>query len=139
MACDSCSNSRTPPNKAAWLNHFHCLEEVTTRENVNMKDEDGCTPLHRAALKGNFELVQWLLDSNLPVEIDSNDYHGNTPLHKAIQYEKIVELLLEKGASPIAPDQDGNTVLNKAVFQGYLPSVKLLIRFASGKFVSLII
>ena len=44
----------------------------------NISDENGATPLHRAASKGNLEIVKLLLQFNC--RIDAMDRQGNTPL-----------------------------------------------------------
>ena len=45
---------------------------------VNLKDSDGWTPLHLAALYGHKEIVEYLVDK---AEINAKDQYDQTPLH----------------------------------------------------------
>ena len=56
--------------------------------------------LHNAILKGNYDLVQWLLDNASP-EINAKDYRGKTPLAVAVErkQEGIAKLLRDRGAA----------------------------------------
>ena len=63
------------------------------------------SPLHSAALQGDIEIVQVLLDCKLDVNAKLGD--GQTPLHFALRswapnYFETIRLLLEKGADPRA-------------------------------------
>ncbi len=56
--------------------------------------------LHNAILKGNSEIVQWLLDTAKP-DINAKNYQGKTPLRVAVERkdEKIAKLLASRGAT----------------------------------------
>lgn len=47
---------------------------------VNVQDEIGATPLHRAASKGNMRSMAHLLHSNM-CSVNTQDKQGNTPLY----------------------------------------------------------
>ncbi len=75
------------------------------QELVRLLFERGATSapslaLHNAILKGNYDLVHWLLDSASP-DINAKDYRGKTPLAVAVErkQEKIARLLLDRGAT----------------------------------------
>jgi uncharacterized protein len=55
--------------------------------------------LHNAILKGNYDLVQWLLDNASP-DINAKDYRGRTPLEVALERKQndIASLLRDRGA-----------------------------------------
>lgn len=56
--------------------------------------------LHNAILKGNHDIVQWLLDNTSP-DINAKDYRGKTPLSVAVERKEdsIAELLRNRGAA----------------------------------------
>ena len=60
---------------------------------VNVRDNDGDTPLHTAARKGHNQITELLLACS--ADANARDVHGNTPLDEAIrrQQREIVELL----------------------------------------------
>ena len=62
--------------------------------------DDGCTPLHLAALSGNEAMVELLVGRGVP--IDAPDRAGRTPLSMAISagHRQIVDLLQRRGARP---------------------------------------
>jgi len=66
-------------------------------ELVNVKDEQGMTPICKAAYYGNFELVKLLIDKGADINI--RDENGFTPLHfSGHGNKKVVELLIANGA-----------------------------------------
>lgn len=85
---------------------------------VNQKGKFGNTPLDTAAVRGNLEEVQALLeggaDPNIPCE------KGATPLHDAVGqgHIEVVRLLLKSGASPNIRSDFGGTPLEWATRRG---------------------
>lgn len=73
---------------------------------VNAK---GATPLHSAAMKGQTECAQLLIESG--ADIDAPDLLGNTPLHYASAWGKtsVVKLLIELDCQVGAKNNDGFT------------------------------
>jgi ankyrin repeat protein len=64
---------------------------------VNLPQNEGCTPLYMAASKGFVEIVRLLLQRD---EIDIHvEYEGWTVMRlvRVKKYEEIVELLMEAG------------------------------------------
>ena len=83
---------------------------------ANSKDEYGWTSLFHAISKGHLDVVRQLLDHGAHVNIQDNT-GGRTPLHVAFlrdkpQSNKIVSLLLERGANPNARDNAQQTPLH---------------------------
>lgn len=81
---------------------------------VNLKDNDGATPLHHAAAKGQLAVVKLLIDNKADVNAQKND--GVTPLHvaAALGYKDIVVALLDAKADACAVDKKGRTPLSIA-------------------------
>eukprot|EP00730_Choanoeca_flexa_P013679 TRINITY_DN5584_c0_g1_i1.p1 TRINITY_DN5584_c0_g1~~TRINITY_DN5584_c0_g1_i1.p1 ORF type:complete len:271 (+),score=59.86 TRINITY_DN5584_c0_g1_i1:56-868(+) len=87
------------------------------------------TPLHKAALKGLFEAVKILAERG--AQLDAEDEAGYTALQiSAFQgFDKIVGLLLSRGASVNHQDQngDGYTALQLASQEGHINVIDTLL------------
>ena len=79
------------------------------------KNDDGWTPLHKAAYEGYREIVELLIAKG--ADVNAKNKRGMTPLHLAAEYgrNQVVELLIAKGADVNAEDEDGETPLNRAI------------------------
>jgi ankyrin repeat protein len=91
------------------------IELLERKANIEVRNENGETPLHIASGAGyreNKELVTLLLKYN--ANIEALDNNNNTPLHIAsVQgYYKIVEELLNHGANVNAKNIKNNTPLH---------------------------
>jgi len=93
----------------------------------NIQDADGLTPLAIACQRGNFFAVDRLLHAD-GIDISICDNQGSTPLHEACEggSDKIVELLLQKGAQILEADRDGVLPLHVACREGHIAIVKQL-------------
>ncbi|KXX82674.1 Serine/threonine-protein phosphatase 6 regulatory ankyrin repeat subunit B [Madurella mycetomatis] len=105
---------------------------------IDVVDGLGNTPLLLATYKAHVDLVEELWEySNATLR----NHNGRTPLHLAVmaatsevsRREKIVELLLEKGADKEAKDNGGRTPLSLAAIKGYKPIVRLLLEKNADK------
>ena len=85
--------------------------------NANPKDDEGGTPLLRAVVDGRVEVVRVLLEHGADVDA--------TPLHKAMNDRRVevVHMLLEHGADINAEDNQGMTLLHRAVLDGGVDAV----------------
>ncbi|KAK0498607.1 ankyrin repeat-containing domain protein [Armillaria luteobubalina] len=81
---------------------------------LDWSNSQGKTALHIAALRGNEELVRMLCDLNADVDLPDNK--GNAPLHSASSWGHItvVQLLIERGCSYTARNNDGFTASDYA-------------------------
>jgi ankyrin repeat protein len=62
---------------------------------VDWSNSRGMTALHTAAMRGELEAAQILIENG--ADINAPDLHGNSPLHYALSYGKlpVVKLLVE--------------------------------------------
>ncbi|KAG6647704.1 hypothetical protein CIPAW_07G097200 [Carya illinoinensis] len=85
--------------RAARVDDIHGLKSCLAQgANVNGRDQNGWTPLHRAAFKGRIECVKVLL--NHGAHVDVVDDAGYTPLQFAVEagHVQVALLLVTRGA-----------------------------------------
>jgi len=88
---------------------------VENGADVNIRMYKGFTPLMVAIYKGHYDVIQYLLSKNALVNMP--DCRGETPLMWAVSTntsDKIIELLITKGADVNARDDKGESVVQKA-------------------------
>jgi ankyrin repeat protein len=86
---------------------------------VKVRNADGATPLHDAALGGHASIVGVLLEKG--AEINARDDSGETPLYQAAAWDRLetVDLLLRRGARAGIPNGEGRTPLQAAIANGH--------------------
>ena len=94
---------------------------------VNVKDDDGMTPLSIAVWLAHKEDVHFLLENG--ADVNAKDSDGRTPLTHATAngHAEITKFLIEKGADVNAEDSGGSTPLMYATGNGHSEIAKLLI------------
>ena len=80
---------------------------------VNARDKEGKTPLHKAARGGHEKVAMFLIQKG--ANVNARDKEGKTPLHKAEDI-KIVQLLIQQGANVNVRDQYGDAPLHQALW-----------------------
>ena len=103
-------------------------KELKNGVNINIKDpKEGSTPLMYASLKGNTELVKFLIANG--ANINAKSRKGSTALIIASvqKHKEVIKLLLRYGADINSKFNNGNTALSFASFLGNTKIVKLLI------------
>jgi len=114
---------RTADDDALSVAVTNCEDVVSE---LNRSGRDGRTPLHLAVASKNFSSAEFLLQSN-DVVANTQDNHGNTPLHYA-KHVSLVNLLLERGmANPNIPNERGFCAIHVAVQRRDVESVKCLL------------
>ncbi|XP_034690221.1 ankyrin repeat domain-containing protein 65-like [Vitis riparia] len=111
--------------RAARVDDVHgmksCLAEGAT---VNGRDQNGWTPLHRAAFKGRLESVKLLLSHG--AQVDLVDDAGYTPLHCAVEtgHVQVALCLIAHGARATVKSLKGVASFNFDCFKNH-PSLVL--------------
>lgn len=114
---------RTADDDALSVAVTNCEDVVSE---LNRSGRDGKTPLHLAISSNNFSSAEFLLQSN-DVVANTQDNHGNTPLHYA-KHASFIKLLLECGmANPNIPNERGFCAIHVAVQRRDVESVKCLL------------
>ncbi|TYJ56724.1 hypothetical protein B9479_002494 [Cryptococcus floricola] len=95
---------------------------------INVKDEDGRTPLQWAATTSSLSMLQLLLNYN--PDLEARDTMGWTALMiaSASGHIEIVKELLDAGAKVDSSNEKGQTSLHYAASKGNVPVGRLLIR-----------
>ena len=89
-------------------------KKIESGADVNIKDNDGNSPLILASSEGCIEIVKLLIDHGVGVDVKNNN--GDTSLYWAAEkgHSEIVKLLLEHGADVNAKNKDRSTPLHWA-------------------------
>ncbi|KAF7217854.1 ankyrin repeat domain-containing protein 49 isoform X1 [Nothobranchius furzeri] len=97
-------------NRLSTIHHSLAADPLL----VNCCDEDGYTPLHRAAYSGHVEVVCMLISSGS--QVDPRTIDGWTPLHSACRWSHVTvaSSLLQHGAELNAQTNGGLTPLHLA-------------------------
>jgi ankyrin repeat protein len=94
---------------------------------IEAKDHEGKTPLHIAAIKGNSELVSYLLEQRAP--IDAQDKEGKTPLRWAARegHVPVAKLLISSGCNLYIQDKQGKTAIQGAAAYAHFEIIDMLL------------
>ena len=84
-------------------------------DNLTLKNKDGRTPVHLAAIKGSDNLLGFMLRGSEEFEFEGDpnahlcaDSQGNTPIQMACKYNRLPSLKLLFGIDPIRSIKDTN-------------------------------
>jgi ankyrin repeat protein len=118
---------------AAWNMDCRLMKLLLLRRStLDVKDEDGHTPLYDATLRDVNDTVRMLVNAGADLNCETNS--GRTPLDTVVYWEKpvLVRLLLDKGARmelcPYRKD-DYRSLLNFALNLSSEEVVKVLLEF----------
>lgn len=121
----------TPLQKAVCQNNrnntLSVYELVFAGADTNVRDAEGCTPLHHA-VKNNKPLYVTILLGPDRTDINAQDHKGRTPLHWAVRRNNkwITEALLNRKANIHIKDHKGNTPSSLAQKHRHLEIAKLM-------------
>ena len=106
----------TPLMVAVFNGKLHAVKWFLEKgATVACEDKRGRNMLHFAAQSGDTDIIS-LIHTHLP-NIESKTADGETPLIIAVRHGKLqgVKCLLERGANPLAKDNDGQDSLQHAL------------------------
>ena len=88
---------------------FSYFQDAVAARNLNLRLDDGQTPLHLSSIMAHKAIAAYLLENNANTSVQ--DSSGATPLHEAIRYGnlEIAQMLLDAGANINAKDNLGKT------------------------------
>ncbi|KAL4402174.1 palmitoyltransferase Akr1 [Malassezia pachydermatis] len=96
---------------------------------VNLRDADGVTPLHWAAINAHVACCEWLLERGADVHCQGGQLQA-TPLHWAARrgHTQVLSLLLAHGADPLRLDGQGFHALHLATHSSMVMAVIFLLQ-----------
>lgn len=116
---------QTPLMIAARLDEIEILSQlIKANTDINAEDEKKWTSMSWAVANGHERAVELLLETPL-ANIDHRDARGRTPFSLAAErgFVQIMQLLIEKGADPHIPDNEGHTGLWWFLKERYVLSI----------------
>jgi len=112
---------------AARLGFLDTLQRfVDMGDDINVKADNGESPLHSACKSGQVATVQYLCEHGAILDLQDNN--SNTALLLAVSkgHLDVTRVLVEKGANLCAADASGSTALHIAAKGGHLNIVQYL-------------
>jgi ankyrin repeat protein len=100
---------------------------------VNLKDKKGQTALHKAVIRGNLDVVKFLIQQ-AKADTSIKDNSGRTPLHlvRGKHSENIIKLLLVRDRRPMnEADKFGYTPLNYSAISGDIKAVQCFLFYGA--------
>lgn len=150
------TNRRTLAQHAAYKGSLDTLKALHARgaKLEGTHDQQGLDVIHSAVKGYRYEVVEWLAEQGVDIDacakkdttpVRHTPYGPSsrfstprkTPLQMAVKSNtpRMVQLLMDKGASPDAPDHDGNTplmeVVQSTLTRGSRVSVNLLLAYGA--------
>ena len=111
---------RTALHLAAEKGHGNIIKRLIVSGSIDLdtRDHEGSTALHKAAVFGNEKIARFLVNAKVNVNILNND--GRTALYNSALCNRgaIAQFLIENGANVNLATPAGNTPLHKTAYSG---------------------
>ena len=118
---------------AVRQNNIEQVNKLLLTHNVDELDEDGNTPLYRAAQYGHLEIAEFLLEHN--ADVNAQNQSGASSLFPAVWYghTKMVQLLLENRADVHTKAHYNNSIsiLTRSALKNQHEIEDILIKYGS--------
>lgn len=115
-----------PLHEAVNLGDTEAVEQLLADGiNVDKRDGEGESALHRAAYHSRKDLVMILIGARADPNI--TDRKGKTPLRKAYDSQEVAQSLLSADADPNVADKNGNTALHRAAEDDFVDVAQALL------------
>ena len=90
------------------------------------RDDDGRTPLHFAARRGNIKLADYCLDTMPLSSADQVDNSGQSPFHCAVESKRtdIIQVFQRQGMDVHKKDRRGRSILHQAALHDNVDALK---------------
>lgn len=122
-------NNDTPLLEAALFNHLDIVKYLVEQGgDINTVNTWGWSLLHVSALRGNYEIVKYLIGKGIS-HVTSKDNQGDTPLHFAASkgHLDVVKYLIQQAKAPLdVKNHKGQTPLDMAKEGGFTELVQWL-------------
>lgn len=122
-------NQRTLLHWTALQGREHLVEHLLSfpETMIDEPDDTAATPLILATLKGNINIVTWLLDKG--ADVNHKNQQGHSPLQYACSkgFKDIVEYLLTHGADINIQDNRGDTSIHRLASLGRTEILSILL------------
>ncbi|KAI8850930.1 ankyrin repeat-containing domain protein [Chytridium lagenaria] len=109
----------TPLIAASAGGHLEAVEWLISKgSHVNVTDNEGKTALYLAIEQQHIPVAEYLLENSFSIAAcDVSDEDGITPLMLAVthEYENLIHMLLQKGASKTKRNNEGKTAVDFAI------------------------
>lgn len=107
------------------------LQQMMEEHDVNLRDEQGMTPLMWAAANGQRHATQLLLVAGADADLCGQDGQTAVMLAAAGGHQEVLSMLLAKGADVNAVSKSLDSALLYAVHQGHVRCVKMLLEWGA--------
>ncbi|KAF3911404.1 Ankyrin-1 [Dactylellina cionopaga] len=122
------TNHWTPLHFAAYYNQPSILRILLSQgaSTSSRESKNGFSPLHKAAERGNIDIIKDLLAHCADIEALTDA--GSTPLLVAVKFghKEVIELLISRGADMDCCNHTGQTAAHIAADKGHKEILKLL-------------
>ncbi|EQB52360.1 hypothetical protein CGLO_08024 [Colletotrichum gloeosporioides Cg-14] len=128
------TSGNTPLLSAAYGGQLDFVKRLWDVANKRLRDHNGKTALHLAALAGKDDVVEWLTTKQ-ESETNARDHCYLTALHYAASngHHEVAALLVKDGAEKDARGRDGDTPLHYTAVHGHDGIAALLIEEGAAK------